>query len=343
MFHSVSKIIIRWCTPEIRSGFRIKVPTIINFISSHQTSQFIYHHRHTGSFHSYTVFIIFYFYGTFSLSSFCKIVTIAEFELLARYLMTLRYNIRSITSICIHIQQIFYSISCRYFGHSQLYLLFRLGSQVEIKCSGFNYFTIFQYFVTKSVALQVSVVKFIRHSNQSFFGLSGFEINILIVFFHFQQSGMRFSVRPNKPIVVEVLIVCIILATHVATISPIFASCFVGHFKSLIHPVPDKSALHIFTTTNNVPVFFEISGAITHSMSIFTHDKRAFHIFACSIFLHISYTWIHRTHHVGIFFFVCLFKLYQSGFVAFFNPFVRFQKHVTIATLIPKRPKDNGR
>src|ERR1035437_1637139 len=120
---------------------------------------------------------------------------------------------------------------------------------------------------------------------------------------------MWFPIWKNQSIMIKVFIIGIVLTTHVTSVTPVLAAYFIGHFKSLIYPVPDKSALHIFASTNNVPVFFEITGAITHSMSIFTHNKWTFHIFACSVFFHIRYAWVHRANYVSIFFFMCLLKL----------------------------------
>src|SRR5665647_1714776 len=104
---------------------------------------------------------------------------------------------------------------------------------------------------------------------------------------------MRNAVGENQSVVVEVFVVCIVLAAHVAAISPVFTPCFVGYFKSLIYPVPYETALHIFASTDNVPVFFEVASTVAHGMCIFAHDKRTVHLFAGCITFHITNPRIH--------------------------------------------------
>ena len=140
---------------------------------------------------------------------------------------------------------------------------------------------------------------------------------------------------------IKIFIIRIVLTTHISTISPVFTSGFIRNFKSLIYPIPDKTTLHVFTSTDNVPVFLKISGTISHSMCILAHNKRTFHVFTSRIFFHVVNAWIHRTYYVRIILLVSLFKLYQTRFVTFFNPFVSFKKHITVATLVSKRPENH--
>ena len=91
--------------------------------------------------------------------------------------------------------------------------------------------------------------------------------------FVFPQTGVRFGGGADQAVETEVSVVG--LVAKVAAIGEPFRPVIREPANALIFPVPDKAALEARVLVDGVPIFFQVAGAVTHRMGIFTHDNRA--------------------------------------------------------------------
>ena len=111
------------------------------------------------------------------------------------------------------------------------------------------------------------------------------KVDTLVCLLHLNQSRMRGAVGTDQTIRTEILLVYPSVATHISSIIEVFSSIGIGCFQALVYPVPDKTTLQIRRFQNNIPVFLEVTGTVTHSMRILTKNPRTVGVFTVGISL----------------------------------------------------------
>ena len=150
---------------------------------------------------------------------------------------------------------------------------------------------------------------------------------------------MQTAVGSNKPVTVEVIV-----TRHIETIvsaigiNGITLRCDLQ--KGLIYKIPDIATLHFrVISTNGIPIVFETTKRISHSMCVLCLYKRFWRFSFLYMAYHIFRRYIHRaidicSTHIGT------FVLYRTGSISVFNPMISFFKVFTHTGFITQRPND---
>ena len=126
------------------------------------------------------------------------------------------------------------------------------------------------------------------------------EFNVLINLTHFNSLGLYTAIGINYTIDAEVAIGRSSGIAVVTTIIPVFASVAGLGGKALIYPVPDATTLQYRIFLNHIPIILEVAKTVTHSMSIFTQDKRTSHFLILGILFNRLGRRVHRTINIRI-------------------------------------------
>src|SRR5690606_30779436 len=118
--------------------------------------------------------------------------------------------------------------------------------------------------------------------------------------------------RAYNTVDTEILIMRVVCSAKVATISPVETTVLIAGSQTLVYPVPDKAALHVGCSIEQLKIFREITQAVTHGMGKFAHDKGTGNIGARCIFSDGAKSGIHRCHDVSILVLSCLFEQYRT-------------------------------
>ena len=152
--------------------------------------------------------------------------------------------------------------------------------------------------------------------------------------------GVQSTVRGNDAVAVEVIVAGRILAV-VATIGKDGTPrdrTLVAH--TLIHEVPDITALILRIFAHQIPIFLEATHRVAHGVSIFTLDQRT-RIIVLRISLAALVAVVHGTEDVGLAVLTSLLKLAGTSLVGSLHPVVGLFKVRTIAGLIAQTPHDD--
>src|SRR5690606_34681463 len=100
-------------------------------------------------------------------------------------------------------------------------------------------------------------------------------MDILINMLHLPGMGIGIPHGIEYPIAHKVIIAWNRSRTVIASIGEYRISLSIYLQEILIDKIPNKAPLKMFPVVpDQIPIIFEISERITHSMSIFTQDKR---------------------------------------------------------------------
>ena len=121
----------------------------------------------------------------------------------------------------------------------------------------------------------------------------------------------------------------------------------VGRFvESLIHEIPDASALEGRELADQIPVFLESAHRVAHRVGIFTHDERTV-LVVLDVFLGVGVADVHRAEDVGVAVPVgsalTLLVLDGTGRVERLGEIVGVEEVLPVAGLVAKAPDDDGR
>ena len=165
-------------------------------------------------------------------------------------------------------------------------------------------------------------------------------IDALIIVFDVRKSGMRRAVGIYDAIHTEVGVGRSALGAVVAAPAPIFFAVFLG-CETLVHPVPNKAALHLVTLLEEFPIFVETAHTVAHCVCIFAENHRA-RLFLLVVGKTI-FPGVHRAYDVGVAFLASLFVLYGARGVEGFERVVAFFKVDAAASLVAKAPYNHRR
>src|SRR5690606_26497829 len=112
----------------------------------------------------------------------------------------------------------------------------------------------------------------IGEANNAIGSIDHLKRNRLIDLLHFNQAGMRLTIRAGEAIDAEFAIVREL--AEVATIGEVLNAIVGIPADAMIAPLPHQPANKAVVTANGVPVFLEAARAIPHGMGIFDHDER---------------------------------------------------------------------
>ena len=241
--------------------------------------------------------------------------------------------------ISIEIQKILIFIH-GYCRKIQTYFCLLMRLQIYFKVSGSNILAILNYLPSKVILIQIRKIITVFNCNNTFTKLFFIELNILIHLLHFISLRLRNTIGGYNPISTRVQLPLFIfqpfITSHFSIVRPVDASVsrFCLHFKPLIHKVPNKTTLQIWTVINNIPKVFEVTITIPLGMGILTHDKGALFT-GLGIFRYFPHIGIHRTYNICIPVLPSLFELHKTTWVIFFQTFIFIMEYDSITTFIP--------
>ena len=107
---------------------------------------------------------------------------------------------------------------------------------------------------------------------------------------------MNGAIWKNQPVNAETAVVG--LVAEIAAVGIPFLTLIRDLPDALVHPVPDETALQTRIGLDDVPVLFEVAGAVAHRMGIFGHDEGAGFAWRPRHLDEPVHTRIHRAHDV---------------------------------------------
>ena len=110
---------------------------------------------------------------------------------------------------------------------------------------------------------------------------------------------------------------------------------------TLIHEVPDETALVLGVLADDAPILSEAAHAVTHGVGIFTLDERT-GIVALSILLAVAIAVVHGAEDVGLTVLACLLILYGAALVDGLHGIVGILEVLAVASFVAKAPEDDA-
>ena len=144
--------------------------------------------------------------------------------------------------------------------------------------------------------------------------------NGLIKVTHFVHVRIRYPVRAYQTVITEIIVRTIVLI-KISAIRIYLYAVLIFPTHRLVNKVPDESTLKFGIFAYQVPIFFESTHRITHSMRIFTLYKRLSSI-TLGIILTRTVPQIHRAENIGIIIMTGLFILHGACRIFRFYPTV---------------------
>ena len=144
--------------------------------------------------------------------------------------------------------------------------------------------------------------------------------NGLIKVTHFVHVRIRYPVRAYQTVVTEIIVRTIVLI-KISAIRIYFNTVFIFPTHRLVNKVPNKPTLEFRIFTYQVPIFFESTHRIAHSMGIFALYKR-FSGITLGIVLTRAVPQIHWAENIGIIIMAGLFILHGACRIFRFYPTV---------------------
>ena len=164
--------------------------------------------------------------------------------------------------------------------------------------------------------------------------------NGLIKITHFVHVRIRYPVRAYQTVITEIIIRTIVLI-KISAIRIYLYAVLIFPTHRLVNKVPDESTLKFGIFAYQVPIFFESTHRITHSMRIFTLYKR-FSGITLGIILASAIPQIHRAENIGIIIMTGLFILHGARCIFRFYPTIASFEIRTGTGFVTQRP-DNDR
>src|SRR5438067_617295 len=107
-------------------------------------------------------------------------------------------------------------------------------------------------------------------------------MNVLVHVLHFEKPRMRLPIRRHEAIAAKIVVARRAGRTVIAAVSPKILAGGRGFLarrnwmpQTLVHPIPDESALQVWLRVNLVPIRPKITGAVAHRVLVLAHDVRA--------------------------------------------------------------------
>ena len=157
------------------------------------------------------------------------------------------------------------------------------------------------------------------------------------------------SVGRDESVVVERRVTRILAVVVTAESEDVVCAVFlrVGRFvESLVHEIPDASALKGRGLADQIPVLLESSHRVSHRVGIFTHYERAV-LVVPDVFLCVGVADVHRAEDVGVAVSVVSaltpLVLDRTGWVERLGEIVGIEEVLSVAGLVAKTPDDDGR
>ena len=144
--------------------------------------------------------------------------------------------------------------------------------------------------------------------------------NGLIKVTHFVHVRIRYPVRAYQTVVTEIIVRTIVLI-KISAIRIYFNTVFIFPTHRLVNKVPNEPTLEFRIFTYQVPIFFESTHRIAHSMGIFALYKR-FSGITLGIVLTHAVPQIHWAENIGIIIMAGLFILHGACRIFRFYPTV---------------------
>ena len=173
-----------------------------------------------------------------------------------------------------------------------------LWFDVEESLSFLYYLSIGFHGIIDLVFLQTGEVEAVLYLELTSFEVDSFEAYILVSILHFGHSRMRSTVRSYNAVTQEVTVAWCVDA-EVTTIRPIFTAVLVHLEQTLVHPVPNVTALQVRIFIDGIPLSRQVTVGVTHSMRVFRWNNRTVAAFSTNFVIpcHIR---ILRNIHVGV-------------------------------------------
>ena len=158
----------------------------------------------------------------------------------------------------------------------------------------FNTNAIFVKWPYYLIALEWFKVVFVEYFNAALLQINCFDAYILIYLLYFKVLCLGWEVGTHHTIHTEHTIVRFVVRTKVATITPVFLSCFrINTFHSLVNPVPNGTTHKEVGAFNGIPIVNQVAHSITHRVCVLWNVVRVLHVVVTlNSTLHPSYRWI---------------------------------------------------
>ena len=210
--------------------------------------------------------------------------------------------------------------------------------------------------VTGNTILHVSEIVVVGKTNTALSGIHQFCTNRAVGVLNFQQAQTGSAIRIYQTIHTEVAVVGEL--TKVAAVEELRLTGLGGTgVYTMVTPFPNKAAYEAVILHNQIPIFFGLSGAITHGMNIFAQNigfnnsvlikaGTCALIFAGKITLDLFSGVIHATKHIqhaDIIFMIAgtigrTLVVQQTGRIILLHPATGFFKVGTVTSFITQRP-----
>ena len=165
--------------------------------------------------------------------------------------------------------------------------------------------------------------------------------NALVVVAHLVGMRIQPAVRSYDAVAVEVVVAGRI-ASIVASVGEDFLSRQLALVaQSLVHKVPDVSALELGVLADELPVLLESADGVTHGVGILTLYERP-RVVALRVTLAVLVVHVHRAEDVGLSPMSCLLVLHGAHLVISLDPVVALLKVRTVAGLVAQAPDNDA-
>ena len=162
-------------------------------------------------------------------------------------------------------------------------------------------------------------------------------MHVLVHLLHLPDMGMQTPVRGHKTVGAEIGIIRHTDVAHVPSVTGNVPAILILDGESLVHPVPDKSALKLVVLVYQVPVVLQVARTVTHRVGILAKNQRS-RIPLVDMAAQSPYPRIHRTVDIRDSLVSASLILHRTGGITAFCPVIDGLEIRTIAGLVAERP-----
>ena len=264
---AITIVVVVWSTPEVRLNTETfsEVFGAVYLIRSNEAALLVEHELHT-----WRCYLHFVAFGSHvSLARSLVFVHCQRFnrqaELFGCDFVAYRNQDFRFGSSYPEVHEVFGTCLRLQAGYVYIQFFGALRFDVEEGLAFSHYLAVGLHGVVDLVFLQACEVEAVLHFELAGCQIDGLEAYILMGVLHFGHSRVYGTVGSDDTVAQEVTVArCI--HTEVATVCPIFTSVLVFLKQTLVHPVPDVTALQVRVSIDGIPLCGKVTAGVTHGV-----------------------------------------------------------------------------